>query len=308
VEIYTPGSTAGVPLNIVGSLAAPRHVSDVEVLRDEIQGIVTGLLGLVGVAADPLSSREFILLANLLEQAWTSGRDLDLATLVGEVQDPRRVARFTPSLMLRSATSGSSPSSSGPWWMSSIGPEPSSFSPTNSSSCGRRLGKPRKTSPSAVKMRRRQRPTPRRASSGTVTKHASPGHATRSPQPRTGSARLRQARAVVRPRRWCQESGASSAASWAGANPALPRSPALSGAPPRVEDGLPPPASGQSAQNRVDEKAASLEDLQQQMDKEITQARDRWDDKAGAIETVDIPLAKSRISVTDLFLVWIPTG
>jgi Helicase HerA, central domain len=86
--IYTPGSTAGVPVNIVGSLQAPEAAGDLETMRDEIDGYVSGLLGLVGIEADPLSSREHILLSNLIETSWTAGRSLDLATLVGEVQSP----------------------------------------------------------------------------------------------------------------------------------------------------------------------------------------------------------------------------
>ena len=88
ITIYTPGSTAGVPLNIVGSLQAPADASDMEVVRDEIEGYVSGLLGLVGIDADPLSSREHILLSNLIETAWTQGHSLDLGTLVGQVQQP----------------------------------------------------------------------------------------------------------------------------------------------------------------------------------------------------------------------------
>jgi hypothetical protein len=86
--IYTPGSTSGAPVNIVGSLQAPGDAADLETMRDEIDGYVSGLLGLVGIDADPLSSREHILLANLIETSWTAGRSLDLATLVGEVQSP----------------------------------------------------------------------------------------------------------------------------------------------------------------------------------------------------------------------------
>jgi hypothetical protein len=86
--IYTPGSTAGVPVNIVGSLQAPEAAGDLETMRDEIDGYVSGLLGLVGIEADPLSSREHILLSNLIETSWTAGRSLDLATLVGDVQSP----------------------------------------------------------------------------------------------------------------------------------------------------------------------------------------------------------------------------
>jgi hypothetical protein len=86
--IYTPGSSAGVGLNIVGSLAAPPAGTDPEVLADEIEGFVSGLLGLVGIDADPLSSREHILLSNLVLHEWSAGRNLDIAALVGMVQQP----------------------------------------------------------------------------------------------------------------------------------------------------------------------------------------------------------------------------
>jgi DNA helicase HerA-like ATPase len=88
VTIYTPGSTAGVPLNIVGSLTAPADPSDLETMRDEVEGFVSGLLAMVGIESDPLSSREHILLANLIEHAWSAGRDLDLAALIGSISDP----------------------------------------------------------------------------------------------------------------------------------------------------------------------------------------------------------------------------
>ena len=90
VTVYTPGSTAGVPLDVVGSLRVPRlsWESDEEALRDEIQATVTGLLALVGIQADPLASREHVLLSNLIEHAWRAGRDLDLGALIGEIQSP----------------------------------------------------------------------------------------------------------------------------------------------------------------------------------------------------------------------------
>ncbi len=85
--IYTPGSQSGVPINIVGSLQVPA-TDDPEVVGDEIDGFVSGLLGLVGIEADPLSSREHILLANLVQHAWSAGTSLDLAALVGMVHQP----------------------------------------------------------------------------------------------------------------------------------------------------------------------------------------------------------------------------
>ena len=86
--IYTPGSRSGVPVNIVGSLQAPADMSDAELVGDEIEGYVSGLLGLVGIAADPLTSREHILLSNLIANAWSEGRGLDLPTLVGTIGNP----------------------------------------------------------------------------------------------------------------------------------------------------------------------------------------------------------------------------
>ena len=90
MTVYTPGSSAGIPLNIVGSLADPGLDWDVEAesLRDQIQGFASGLLGLLGIDADPISSKEHILISNLVEHAWRSGQDLDMARLVGQIQDP----------------------------------------------------------------------------------------------------------------------------------------------------------------------------------------------------------------------------
>ena len=88
MTIYTPGSTSGVPVNLVGSLQVPADMDDTETVADEIGGYVSGLLGLVGVEADPLSSREHILLSNLIHHSWQQGQSLDLPTLVGQVATP----------------------------------------------------------------------------------------------------------------------------------------------------------------------------------------------------------------------------
>ncbi len=86
--IYTPGSTSGVALDIVGGLDRPPEDADAETAADEVEGYVSGLLTMVGIEADPLASKEHILLSNLIHHAWSSGRDIDLAGLVGQVQDP----------------------------------------------------------------------------------------------------------------------------------------------------------------------------------------------------------------------------
>jgi hypothetical protein len=88
--IYTPGSDAGIPISIMGSLAAPELDFDAhaESLRERIDGTVAALLGLVGVKAEPLRSREAILLANVFEHYWRQDRDLDLPTLIKSIQEP----------------------------------------------------------------------------------------------------------------------------------------------------------------------------------------------------------------------------
>jgi hypothetical protein len=88
--VYTPGSTAGLPLTVLKSFAAPPReiVEDGDALRDRIDAAATGVLGLLGVTADPVNSREHILLAKVLEEAWRAGRDLDLASLIHDIQQP----------------------------------------------------------------------------------------------------------------------------------------------------------------------------------------------------------------------------
>ena len=87
-EVYTPGSQAGRPLNIVGALTAPSPDTPAEDAADEIESYVSSLLALIGIDADPLSSREHVLLSALIQQEWGQGRDLDLATLLAQVQRP----------------------------------------------------------------------------------------------------------------------------------------------------------------------------------------------------------------------------
>jgi Helicase HerA, central domain/Bacterial protein of unknown function (DUF853) len=88
--IFTPGSRTGVPLGLLQSLEAPAvpFEQQEEDLRDEIAGIVSGLLGLVGIEADPLRSREAILLGTLIENAWRKGQGLSLEALIPAIADP----------------------------------------------------------------------------------------------------------------------------------------------------------------------------------------------------------------------------
>ena len=88
--VYTPGSNAGLPVSILKSFAAPSAelLDDAELLRERIGTTVTSLLGLIGVEADPIKSREHILLSSILDSAWRAGRDLDLPALIHQIQTP----------------------------------------------------------------------------------------------------------------------------------------------------------------------------------------------------------------------------
>ncbi len=89
-RIYTPGSNVGTPVSILKSFAAPPEAvrQDNELLAERTNTTITSLLGLIGIDADPIRSREHILLSNILNQEWAAGRDLDLAGLIQKVQTP----------------------------------------------------------------------------------------------------------------------------------------------------------------------------------------------------------------------------
>jgi hypothetical protein len=89
-RIYTPGSNAGLPVSILKSFAAPPETirQDSESLGERINTTVTSLLGLIGIEADPVRSREHILISNILNQEWSAGRELDLGGLIQKIQSP----------------------------------------------------------------------------------------------------------------------------------------------------------------------------------------------------------------------------
>jgi hypothetical protein len=90
MTIYTPGSGAGIGLNVLGSMKAPSldWETQGELINDEIEAFVSSLLSLAGIESDPVSGPEHILLSTIIESFWREGRDLDLATLVGQVPRP----------------------------------------------------------------------------------------------------------------------------------------------------------------------------------------------------------------------------
>ncbi len=90
MAIYTPGSNAGVPVSVLKSFAAPEAalMDDVDLYRERVQATATGILTLLGIDADPVASREHILISRLLDHAWQEGREPDIAALIAAIQNP----------------------------------------------------------------------------------------------------------------------------------------------------------------------------------------------------------------------------
>ena len=88
--VYTPGSSAGLPISILRSLDAPPQalLDDRESFADRVGTTATSLLTLAGIDAEPNRSREHTLLTAILNAAWAAGRSLDLAGLIQQIQTP----------------------------------------------------------------------------------------------------------------------------------------------------------------------------------------------------------------------------
>jgi hypothetical protein len=88
--IYTPGSNAGLPVSVLKAFSAPEPGvrGDAEALRERIGTTATSLLAMLGIDADPVKSREHILISTILDAAWKQGQNLDLAALIQQIQNP----------------------------------------------------------------------------------------------------------------------------------------------------------------------------------------------------------------------------
>ncbi|MFT4624303.1 MAG: hypothetical protein ACI8PZ_002962 [Myxococcota bacterium] len=87
VTVYTPGSESGVSIDLLGSLGQVPDV-DGEARRELVSGTVSGLLGLVGVRAEPMRDPSHVVLSHLLETAWAEGTTMDVEQLIVKLVDP----------------------------------------------------------------------------------------------------------------------------------------------------------------------------------------------------------------------------
>ncbi len=90
VRLYTPGSNAGTPVDILGAFRRPTGsaADDPEVRRALVAGAVSGILGLAGHESDPVRDPAHIVLSQIVEAAWARGEDPGLDTLILQLVDP----------------------------------------------------------------------------------------------------------------------------------------------------------------------------------------------------------------------------
>ncbi|MFM8434907.1 MAG: helicase HerA domain-containing protein [Planctomycetia bacterium] len=90
MAVYTPGSRAGRPLAMLESLEAPSAdvLDDPEARRERIESLVSGILALAGIDAEPGRSREHVLLSSIVDALWKSGQKIDFGTLVRAIPAP----------------------------------------------------------------------------------------------------------------------------------------------------------------------------------------------------------------------------
>ena len=94
-RLLTPGSGLA-PVNLLPALDAPAGYdpdTDPDGARARLDGSTAGLLALVGRGGDPLTDRDHVLVATLLDAAWRAGASLDFATLIRQIGKPP-VERF----------------------------------------------------------------------------------------------------------------------------------------------------------------------------------------------------------------------
>ncbi len=90
IAVYTPGSNTGLPMTVLKSFDSPpaEMLGDSDAMRERVTGAASGLLTLLGIEADPLLSREHILISTIFDQCWRDGRNVSIGDLIGLIQSP----------------------------------------------------------------------------------------------------------------------------------------------------------------------------------------------------------------------------
>ena len=90
INIFTPGSKAGIPVSILSSLEVPPFeiMDDAELLGERVESTVSSLLSLVGENVDSIQSPEAVLVAAIFQKAWADGQNVTLENLIRHIQKP----------------------------------------------------------------------------------------------------------------------------------------------------------------------------------------------------------------------------
>lgn len=90
MTIYTPGSSAGMPVSVLSGFMAPDEsvLEDTDTLNSLVNATTTSLLALVDITGDPLQSKEHILLSSVLLHFWRKDEDLSMESLIGQIVNP----------------------------------------------------------------------------------------------------------------------------------------------------------------------------------------------------------------------------
>lgn len=90
IRIFTPGSSAGLPVNIVQGFHKPAgdFRADEEGMVEKIGNTVSALLSLLGIDSDPLKSKPHILISNIIQHFWRLDRSISLEDLIINIQKP----------------------------------------------------------------------------------------------------------------------------------------------------------------------------------------------------------------------------
>lgn len=88
--IYTPGSSAGIGVNILGSFEAPPEdvINESDTFSSLINTTVSSLLALLSLKGDSLNSKENLLLSNIFHHYWSQNISLSIEDLISYVISP----------------------------------------------------------------------------------------------------------------------------------------------------------------------------------------------------------------------------
>lgn len=87
VRIYTPKSSSGLEINLLGDFSVPQNLSDEE-LNTHTLGLANSVLALASIACDDSTSPEIVLIQSIFNHYFLENKSLDLASLIANIINP----------------------------------------------------------------------------------------------------------------------------------------------------------------------------------------------------------------------------